>query len=117
MRSDDPALPLIFRVHQIDLPGRRNGVCWQAMLFDGPGQAYPCAIAWLSDYRYVAVPLGMVLDFIVVPDKLRRKGYAAQLVQRCRARWPELVLTDPISEAGAGLVERCEAADVQGDKP
>lgn len=99
--------------HQIDLPNSSPGRRWQAQLFDPEAGAlghtpYPQAIAWLSDYT--DSPLACVLlDFVLVPDQFRRRGYASQLIAACEARWPNLELTEAISEAGEGLLASLEA--------
>ncbi len=105
-------------------PGRPRGICWQAALFDhGDNPPYPLAIAWLSDYRGAPVPMGVVLDFILVPDVLdddfnqifRRKGYASVLIDGCRRKFgDDLHLTDAISEAGEGLLRSVEAREARG---
>ena len=56
---------------------------------------FPVAVAWISCY-----PHHTILYFILVPDHLRRQGYATALIKACRERWPELYLTDAISESG-----------------
>lgn len=77
----------------LDLPGLEPGIHWQASLFDSKAGAlgslpYPVAVAWLTDFE--ATPLDcVVLDFILVPDQFRRRGYA-------------------ISDAGERLVESLE---------
>ena len=86
---------------QVDAPGRRPGVRWMAELVDPTGwHTSPYAVAWLTDARPA---LGMSLDFILVPDDCRRRGYATKLVRACLERWPDLVPTGPISPEGEAL--------------
>jgi GNAT superfamily N-acetyltransferase len=91
--------------HQVDPPGREPGVCWIASLYEhGDNPPYPMAMAWLSDYRSCPV-LGVVLDFILVPDQFRRRGYATQLIAACRDRFgADIQLTDAISPEGECLL-------------
>ena len=98
---------------QIDLPDAMPGLRWQAQLFDHKAGAlgwtpYPQAVAWLSDYSDSPLECVM-LDFILVPDQYRRNGYATQLIAACEERWPNLELTEAISEAGEGLLNKLEA--------
>jgi hypothetical protein len=100
---------------QIDLPAARPGIRWQAQLFDPVAGAfghtpYPQAIAWLSDYSDSELACVM-LDFVLVPDQFRRCGYATKLIAACEARWPNLELTEAISEAGEGLLGALEGID------
>ena len=103
MIKDDPDYFAIFR--QVDgAPLRMDGVPWQAELWErGCERSYPLAMAWLSDYRGSLVMNSVVLDFILVPDLERRRGYATRLITECEKRWPSLVLTDPISPEGTAL--------------
>lgn len=105
----DGRLCVIFR--PIDgPPGWEPGNHAQAELHDlgdaawGP-PAHPVAIAWITLCNPVDGPrlLPPVLDFVLVPDHCRRRGYATALIRACERRWPGLLLTDPISEAGEGL--------------
>lgn len=98
---------------QLDLPDAMPDIRWQAQLFDPTAGVlgytpFPQAIAWLTDFS--ASPLECVmLDFILVPDQCRRRGYATQLIAACEERWPSLELTEAISEAGEGLLNKLEA--------
>jgi hypothetical protein len=99
----DPAPIAVFRPLDPPPPGRILGMPWMAELcHPTDGLPYPLAVAWLSDFRRAG--LGMVLDNILVPDHLRRRGYATALIAACHARWPDLMLTDPISPEGEGLL-------------
>jgi len=103
---------------QTDLPDSMPGLRWQAQLFDPNAGAcgytpFPQAIAWVSDYSDSPGLDCVMLDFILVPDQYRRCGYATALIAACEARWPNLELTEAISEAGEGLLNKLEAkADV-----
>jgi hypothetical protein len=96
--------------YQIDPPGRLPGVCWIASLYDyGDQPPFPLAVAWLTDLRGTdgsdPIGLGVSLDFILVPDHLRRAGHATALIQACEERWGgSLWLTDAISPEGEGLL-------------
>jgi hypothetical protein len=103
----DPEGPELV-VHQHPRPGPRGEVRWIAELYPA-GAAAPCpvAVAWLTDLRPM---VGMVLDFILVPDPYRRRGHASRLIRGCRERWPDLELGEATAEAGAGLL-----AAIEGD--
>lgn len=99
-------------------PGWRDGIHHLAELHDPDAGAlrdsfpYPIALAWLTAYG-PETGIGTCLDFILVPDHLRRLGYARRLIAECAARWPDLWLTDAISPEGEALLaalERDEAA-------
>ena len=93
---------VVFR--QLDPPGRIPGIAWIAELHspdDCP--PYQLATAWLTDFTGL-IPGCVMLDFILVPDHLRRKGYASQLIRACQDRWPNLEFTDEISTEGEALL-------------
>jgi GNAT superfamily N-acetyltransferase len=102
---------------QIDGPPRwMDGIHWQAELHDDEAGAlgelpYPVAVAWLTDFRGTAMDC-VLMDFVLVPDHFRRRGYATKLIGACAERWPELRLTEAISEAGEGLLAK--VADEEG---
>jgi hypothetical protein len=99
---------LCFNFRKIDIPGMKSGIHWQTCLYDPSAGAmgelpYPVAIAWLTDFT--DTPLAcMMMDFILVPDHFRRRGYATALIKACRTRWPNLELTEAISESGEELL-------------
>lgn len=65
---------------------------------------FPVATAYLSDYRgFPHTGLGIMLSFILVPDQHRRLGYAKALILALKEKYPDLVLTDPISPEGEAL--------------
>lgn len=87
---------------QVDAPGRLPGVRWLAELVDATGwHTSPYAVAWITDARPV---LGMSLDYVLVPDECRRRGFGAQLVRACLERWPDLIPTNPIGPEGEALM-------------
>jgi hypothetical protein len=97
----DPSLQFFAR--QVDPPGRHPGIAWVAELHSPAEQwRFPVAMAYVSDFRRAG--LGMFVEFSLVPDHLRRCGYATELVHRCLEQWPDLTMSDPISKAGAGLL-------------
>lgn len=103
--------------HQIDAPMRIPGIHWQAAMYldDGSELPFPVAMAWLSDYRSAAFEevRYVLLDFILVPDKHRRQGYASQLIKACRGKWPQLKLTDAISKEGEGLLASLRGCEMR----
>lgn len=102
---DSPHWELFAR--QYDPPRRVPGICWVAELRDSTGFCTrPSAVAYLTDYRGSPIPPfdAVLLDFIFVPDDLRRVGFATRLIRECRYRWPELTLTEAIGEPGERLI-------------
>ena len=103
-------------VRQIDGgPGWQPGIHWQAEFHDPAagvlgGLPYPCAVAWLTDYTESPIKLGLTwsLDYILVPDQLRRRGYATRLIRACQVIFPGLELTEPINAMGDGLIASLE---------
>lgn len=102
--------------------GWADGVHWQAELYDhglGGGidgwLSHPVAVAWFTDWSDYG--LGVMLDYILVLDEHRRKGYGKALVRAIDERFGgKLFLSDPISEAGAALSESiCPEGRGEGD--
>jgi hypothetical protein len=92
---------------------------WQVDLHDlDLGEPpYPVAVAWLSAYSTaldddLARKMGTTMDYILVPDHLRRRGYARRLVMECERRWPDLVLTEAISPGGEAFLDAMERQSV-----
>lgn len=98
---------------QVDAPGITPGFRWVCELVDADtfeSCTVPCAVAWVRDFGVCQFPpFPAILDFVMVPDHLRRKGHATTLIRACEARWPGLVLTDAIGPEGEGLLESLEA--------
>lgn len=96
-----------------DPPGRMVGICWRAELHEPESELpMPLAVAYLSDYRDATAFRAMLLDYVLVPDHLRRRGYASRLIAECRREWPGLILTDAISPEGEALLESVDADEV-----
>ena len=96
------AIPLKFVLKPIKPPPGRTGLFAEAKAYDATGFAVmPLATA------YIRLTLtGAVVEFILVPDQCRRRGYATKLLEFCYEQWPRLQLTDGVSEAGEALVEK-----------
>jgi hypothetical protein len=100
---------------EVEMPGMGPCPHWQALLFDRKAGAlgdlpYPVAVAWLTDFTGTTLDC-VLLDFVIVPDHFRRRGYARTLIAECEARWPNLELTEAISEAGDALVDAIADTD------
>ena len=90
---------------QFDPPGRVKGITWMVNLFGHPeDHVFAFATAWVLVYP--ALRCDPIMEFILVPDQYRRRGHATRLIRACVKRWPNLVLTDAISPAGEGLLDR-----------
>ena len=92
---------ILFR--RLDDPVPREwepGLHWQVEYHDDQWDVtYPLGVAWVT-----ACDLCVYLDYVQVADHHRRRGIATALIAACGERWPNIILTDPISEAGAGLL-------------
>lgn len=77
-----------------------SGVKWYVEFHDAEFDCpFPKGIAFVSgpDYR-------KILYFVFVADMYRRKGVATELVRACRARWPNIEITEAISDAGEAFL-------------
>ena len=104
----------LFRPIYTPLPqGWRSGH-WQVEAHRSNGvEAWwaPVGIAWLN---YVAPRIMQpVVDYVLVADQFRRQGVAVRLLAAIFERWPDALLTDPISPAGARLVSAFERHRLQ----
>ncbi len=89
-----------------DSPGRVPGVGLVASLYEGEDRAFPGAVAWLSDYRGTDWPV-VVVDFVMVPDHLRRHGLATCLLLMLDDHFGRCVVyTDAISNSGQRLIDK-----------
>jgi hypothetical protein len=92
---------VVFR--QLDGPYWEPAAIWQVELHIGSDIGYPAGLAWVWEKPNTIVMVR--LEFVLVPDHFRRRGFATRLIEACRERWPDLVLSGPISEEGAALRE------------
>ena len=74
----------------------------------GPGFDHPAALAWITD---MTPTMGHTLDFILVPDQCRRRGYATRLIAVCEQMWPDLELSEAISPEGEALLASLPTGD------
>lgn len=96
--------PVKFLFNEIDTPPNRLGDFSEAKLYDATGLAVmPLATAYIRHSL-----TGPIVEFILVPDRCRKKGYATKLLEYCFVQWPDLELTDGVSEAGEALVAKFE---------
>ena len=63
---------------------------------------YPMAVAYVNRYSKNGL---IVLQLVVTPEHLRRKGYAKVLLRACQQRWPTIDLGDAITPEGAALLK------------
>lgn len=75
---------------------------------------FPLGVAYVTvpPEQHRDITGGPFIDFILVADQWRREGIASALVEACRRRWPDLWLTDAISESGAAFLRsmNCSAS-------
>jgi GNAT superfamily N-acetyltransferase len=87
---------------------------WQVELHQGLG--FPLGVAWVlappaptrGERRPRGAPRPFV-KYILVTDEYRREGIATRLIEACRERWPDLILTRPVSRAGLALYRKTQA--------
>jgi hypothetical protein len=91
------------------------GIAWTAELYSEDHETpYPVATAYLSDFSGSVLNCVM-LDFILVPDQHRCRGYGKHLVKRCIERWPDLELTEAISDEGEALIDSLVGCGLFGE--
>jgi GNAT superfamily N-acetyltransferase len=79
--------------------GFPSGLAWVLVPPDGPGQ---------NTETKQGGSLRPLVKFVLVTDDARRRGIGSRLIEACRERWPDLVLSAPISEAGLGLYRKLQ---------
>lgn len=98
---DDSPMHVIYRVVDGPLDWAEYNR-WQVELHRvGSELQYPAALAWVTEWgsnRHFGD-----VEFILVPDNLRGRGYATRLLAACRKKWQKVVLTVAISEGGEAL--------------
>jgi hypothetical protein len=104
--SDGERTRLVVSFHQVDAPGRHPGCRWIAELVDAEGDwICPFGVAWVFDSGGLSQEPFRCLEYILVPDEYRRRGFGKYLVKACQARWPGLDLLGSESEAGEALLD------------
>jgi hypothetical protein len=86
---------------------------WQGEYYDDDHyRGMPLASAWV-----LVLPDGYHpwLNFVLVVDDERGKGLATKLVLACLHRWPNMKLSDGISEAGKALYRKIAAMHAEAD--
>ncbi len=100
---------IIFRRLDDNLPRDwMPGLHWQVEYHaDNSDCSRPWGIAWVTAFEPGAA-FPPVLDYVIVCDDCRRHGIATEIVRACRKKWPRLVLTDAISQAGEAFLASVE---------
>ena len=90
---------IVFR--QVDEPYPDAGIHWNVECFDDDPrqQQFPIGTAYVVALRGAAQ-----VQFVLVADQWRHRGVAKALVAACKERWPNLMYTGPMDEAGEGLL-------------
>jgi GNAT superfamily N-acetyltransferase len=84
-----------------------RGLRWQVEYHSHNDRGFPAAMAWvIAPATGAPMPEGSRpwVMYIIVVDDERRKGIGTKLLQAIRDRWPDAILTDAISDAGAALL-------------
>lgn len=68
-------------------------------------QPFPLGIAYVKS-TYIDGPL---LYLVEVQNPFQRRGIATSLIRACQSRWPDLEMTEPVSEAGEKLLDSIRA--------
>lgn len=99
---------IIFRQTKGDIPNDwLADVHWQVEYYSDTHEAsHPLGVAYVSYFRGVSedAVVDSVLDFIIVDDRYRRQGIATALIDACCSRWPEIILTSGVTDAGEALI-------------
>ena len=91
------------------------GVHWRVECYADTGDLpFPVGTAWVSDYNPHQELVS--LDFILVPDHMRRKGIARILMNAIKQRWPKIHVTDAISASGLSFLFAMEPWRVDARK-
>ena len=81
-------------------PEWAHGIHWFVEFYeDDVENSCPSGTAYV-----VAAPVIQVVEFILVRDDRRRRGVATELLRACYRRWPNIGLTDSVTEAGAAFL-------------
>lgn len=113
MKAKKANVTVLFRQLNEPVPdnwvaGLRYQVEAHSLDFDLP---FPIGLAWVM-VPPPGGPLPPGVEFVIVLDQFRRLGVATALIEAIENQWPNVWLTDAISDAGAGLI-----AALEGRKP
>ncbi len=107
-------MTLTFLYRQLDNPipdDWHAGVHWLVEAYSTDHEcSHPVGLCWVSDPSILKTAnwegddYPATLDFILVEDHYRRQGVAMALVQACRQRWKNLVLTNAVSAVGEAFL-------------
>ena len=98
---------ILFRDTNDPRPPWLEPIHWQVEYWDDEAQqGQPNGIAFVT-----AGEAFQCVDYILVCDECRRQGIATKLVKACEERWPNIMLTDAISEMGESFLRSLEADD------
>jgi GNAT superfamily N-acetyltransferase len=76
---------------------------WYVEYWDDDNDSdFPLATAYVWEYQD-GKERKAELSFIFTVDHERRQGIGTKLVRECEKRWPDIRLTDPISDGGHAL--------------
>lgn len=93
-------------------PGWARGVNWQVEYHpgdNGQDRGFPLGLAWVVEAkRSPEWPYDAIVKFVFVVDDERQKGIGTELLKAIRQRWPQALLTGPISKAGEHLLNKFE---------
>ncbi len=66
---------------------------------------FPIGQAWVSDYQATNLTS---LDFMLTADQYRQQGVGRALYKAIMERWPNIMVTDPISVSGTRFLDKME---------
>ena len=79
----------------------RPGIHWLVEAHDlNNDLAHPIGIAYVT-----VAPTIVSVDYILVADESRRNGVATSLWRAIKARWPNAILTEAVSEEGEKFLD------------
>lgn len=100
-------MQIIFRQLNDNIPADwLAGAHWVVEAYsDTSDLPFPIGQAWVSDY--VGTKLTS-LDFMLTADQYRQQGVGRALYKAIMERWPNIMVTDPISVSGTRFLDSVE---------
>ncbi len=82
---------------------RSPDIMWYVEYWDDENDSdFPLATAYVWEYQD-GTERKAEMSFIFTVDHRRREGIAFDLLCECEERWPGIIMTAPISDAGSKL--------------
>ena|SRR5438105_10994689 len=86
-----------------------EGSTWQVEFYEDElgSRGFPSGIVFVREFPASwGLDADALVRFVLVEDSVRRCGVATSLLKICKDRWPRLLTTAGISDAGVALVRK-----------